>query len=67
MQYTLVHMKSHTFCTNSISSGNPLVWQILMLLPICFTTIYSFLENLEGVDILTTYEISPAAAEDLGY
>lgn len=38
-----------------------------MLLPICFTTIYSFLENLEGIDILTTYEISPAAAEDLGY
>jgi hypothetical protein len=40
---------------------------MLMLLPICFTTIYSFLENLEGVDILTTYEISPGAAEDLGY
>jgi hypothetical protein len=38
-----------------------------LLLPICFTTIYSFLENLEGVDVLTTYEISPAAAEDLGY
>ena len=41
---------------------------MLMLLPICFTTIYSFLENLEGVDILTTYDITPAAAaEDLGY
>jgi hypothetical protein len=31
-----------------------------------FSTIYSFLENLEGVDVLTTYEISPAA-EDLGF